>query len=261
MRSDNMSKESSPEERLLRLIKGKKGSDAGDRNNEGRSQDNAEADNNIVPVPVPFGTGEAKSGHTPAVPAIKPARHKTRPAAFTARPRIIIRPIYMAAGLVLVSIPVVLYVIFNLMEPKDEQELENLKRLIASISTAGQHEASQASDNGPVKNVKPPIQDKPEASLNDYQKMINAKPIFTAPVTGMGKAAVQEDPGLIDISKDLRLVGTIPGDIPQAIIEDKKNNQTLFLKEGEMINNIKVKSISTGRVVLVYNEETITLSL
>ena len=64
-----------------------------------------------------------------------------------------------------------------------------------------------------------------------------------------------------DMVSEFRLVGIIPGDEPQAIIEDKKSGQTLFLKKGERLAEVVIKEISEGRVVLGYNEETITLSL
>ena len=53
----------------------------------------------------------------------------------------------------------------------------------------------------------------------------------------------------------------MPGEDPQAIIEDKRTGETLFLKRGEMINDIKIEVIGTGRVTLGYNEDTTTLSL
>ena len=106
-----------------------------------------------------------------------------------------------------------------------------------------------------------PVPDKPAASFEDYQKLINAKSIFAPPVVQTGKAVAQEGPGLNELIKDLRLVGIMPGEMPQAIIEDRKNNQTLFLKEGDMINDIEIKSILAGRVVLARNDETVTLSL
>jgi len=70
-----------------------------------------------------------------------------------------------------------------------------------------------------------------------------------------------EGPSLRDLIKDLSLVGIIPGDRPQVIIEDKRNGQTLFLQVGEMIDMIKIKEIQSGRVVLEIGDETITLSL
>ena len=56
-------------------------------------------------------------------------------------------------------------------------------------------------------------------------------------------------------------MGIVPGDEPQAIIEDKKSGQTFFLKEGEKILNMEIEKISTGKVLLNYDGETITLSL
>ena len=43
---------------------------------------------------------------------------------------------------------------------------------------------------------------------------------------------------------------------PQAIIFNKKENKTLFLGNGAMINEIKVKEIQRGKVILEYEDQT-----
>lgn len=60
---------------------------------------------------------------------------------------------------------------------------------------------------------------------------------------------------LQDLLKDLVLVGISWGKQPQAMIENKKVNQTYFLKAGEVINNLKIESILKNKVILTYEGE------
>ena len=60
---------------------------------------------------------------------------------------------------------------------------------------------------------------------------------------------------LQDLLKDLVLVGISWGKEPQAMIENKKVNQTYFLKAGEVINNLKIESILKNKVILTYEGE------
>jgi len=256
-----MNREISPEERLLHLIKGKKKPDMDAEHAAGEPRDISDLSDIIVPIPVSSGADSIKdkNGHQPSAAGVNFDKSKLK--IFLAKPRININPTYIVIGIILISISAVLYFMFNLAGAKDEQEVENLKKLIASISETRQSDSPGAEDKAPVQDKKPAAQDKAGASFDEYQKLINAKAIFAPPVTDTRKASVPEGPSLNDLTKDLRLVGIMPGDIPQAIIEDKKNNQTLFLKEGETINDIKIKNISTGKVVLARNDETVTLSL
>ena len=256
-----MDKEISPEERLLHLIKVKKMPNMDVEHAAEEPQDIPDLSDNIVPVPVSSGADSIKdkNEHQPFAAGVNSDKSKLK--IFPAKPRININPTYIVIAIILISISAVLYFIFNLAGAKDDQEVENLKKLIASISETGQPDSPGPEEKAPVQDKKPVAQDKTGASFDEYQKLINAKAIFASPVTGMRKASVPEGPSLNDLTKDLKLVGIMPGDIPQAIIEDKKNNQTLFLKEGETINDIKIKNISTGKVVLARNDEIVTLSL
>lgn len=61
--------------------------------------------------------------------------------------------------------------------------------------------------------------------------------------------------------KDLALIGIISGKTPQAIIEDKKESKTYFLKEGELVGEMRVEQISDEKVTLGYEGEQFELVL
>jgi hypothetical protein len=251
-----MNREFSPEERLLHLIKGRKNPED-KKSSEGKSQDSPNLSDNIIPVPVFSDANLIKDKNINTAPGIKENSGKPRFKGFLAKPNISINPVYITIIFAFTLILGALYFIFNFTGTKDQEDVENIKQLIAAISEARPADTPAEQD----KKAVAPVPDKPAASFEDYQKLINTKSIFAPPAVETGKAVTPEGPGLNDLIKDLRLVGVVPGDTPQAIVEDKKNNQTLFLKEGDMINDIEIKSISGGRVVLTRNDETVTLSL
>jgi hypothetical protein len=251
-----MSREFSPEERLLHLIKGRKKSSE-EESSQDKQQDSASLSDNIIPLPISSDSDDTKDKEAPGLSGLKASSGLPKPKGFLAKPSININPVYAIISIIIILISVILYFVFNLASVKDDQEVENIKKLIAAISETKPADTPLGEGSKPVV----PVAGKPAASFDDYQKLIDAKSIFVPPVAGTGKTVMPEGPGLGDLIKDLRLVGIVPGDIPQAIIEDKRNNQTLFLKEGDMINDIEIKSISGGRVVLTRNDETVTLSL
>jgi DNA mismatch repair ATPase MutL len=154
------------------------------------------------------------------------------------------------------------YIIFDVLINKDSKEAEDIRSLIASISDSEKYLVDLPTEE-PVLEADLKKQEKPASSLEDYQRLIGEKAVFSVSAADAQQRspAVLEGMNARDILKEFRLVGVMPGDPPQAIIEDIKNKQTLFVKEGEMIDSIQVKQILTGRVMLGYNEEIITLSL
>jgi hypothetical protein len=60
---------------------------------------------------------------------------------------------------------------------------------------------------------------------------------------------------------NLGLVGIVPGDSPQAIVEDKKNQKTYYLIKGQSINGITVEEIDEDKVTLEYRGKKMTLFL
>jgi len=63
------------------------------------------------------------------------------------------------------------------------------------------------------------------------------------------------------MAKDLRLVGVILDNNPQAIIENKAEGKTYFLHRGEKINDLKIEVITESKAILSYGKERLELSL
>jgi len=91
------------------------------------------------------------------------------------------------------------------------------------------------------------------AYLEDVKKRDIFKP---APRTSGGFASAG---GLKDLVKDLNLSGIFEGEYPEVIIEDKTAKKSYFLKEGQEIRGMKIKSILKDRVILQYGDEEIEL--
>lgn len=274
-----MAKDFSPEERLLHLIKGKRkgplDSEEAERPGTEEKKEISKEDEKIIlsaeekktvsredervaPSEIKKQTEKEKRPPHEGKP---PERVKTK---LSKRPKVTfnVRYLYILSGVALLSL--IAPFIFSILSNKEKQELEGLERLVATVSEEARVE------NPPAKKVETPQEEKmppespeqkPEVSFEEYQKLLLKKSIFAPPATDRKKSPVSEGPTLRELVKDLRLVGIMPGDEPQVIIEDKKSGQTLFLKKGEQIEGIEIKEIQSGRVILGYEEETITLSL
>ena len=55
-------------------------------------------------------------------------------------------------------------------------------------------------------------------------------------------------------AENFKLVGISLGDPPLAMIEDKSNGKTFFVRAGEMLLDLKVQSVSKKTVVLGYQD-------
>jgi len=64
-----------------------------------------------------------------------------------------------------------------------------------------------------------------------------------------------------DMSGNLILVGIIQGDNPQAVIEDKKGQKTYYLSVNQSFNGFTIEEITAGKVILDYGGRKITLVL
>jgi hypothetical protein len=73
----------------------------------------------------------------------------------------------------------------------------------------------------------------------------------------------QEGPAQADEAPagSLGLVGIVPGPSPQAIIEDKKAQKTVYLTKGQSAEDIAVEDIKDGKVFVDYKGKKLTLFL
>lgn len=68
-------------------------------------------------------------------------------------------------------------------------------------------------------------------------------------------------PNLGETLANLNLIGIVSGANPQAIIEEKKTKKTYFLNKGDYIGQFKLGEILPGRVILIYDGQTWELNL
>lgn len=90
-----------------------------------------------------------------------------------------------------------------------------------------------------------------------YVDAVKKRPIFTvAQQEQRAQAAAGQD-----LTKDFVLMGIISGDVPQAVIENKKAQKTYYLNEGQFIDGFQVADIQEGKVILEYNGQKFELYL
>ncbi len=61
------------------------------------------------------------------------------------------------------------------------------------------------------------------------------------------------------LAAKLKLVGILLSPQPRAMVEDLETNETFFLKEGDIVNQLKIKEILSDRIILDYQGETIEM--
>lgn len=97
--------------------------------------------------------------------------------------------------------------------------------------------------------------------LDAYLSDIKNRQIFT--VLSVPQEIEKSAPVVIntDLIKDLSLVGIISGDIPQAVIEDRKMQKTYTVTAGQFFGEFKVEAIGEGKVLINYQEQKFELYL
>ncbi|HBR14546.1 MAG TPA: hypothetical protein DD723_03250 [Candidatus Omnitrophica bacterium] len=58
----------------------------------------------------------------------------------------------------------------------------------------------------------------------------------------------------------LKVVGIVLGDVPEAIVEDLQTHETVFLKRGERLGEALVDEILKDKVIFVYNNQRVELA-
>ena len=64
---------------------------------------------------------------------------------------------------------------------------------------------------------------------------------------------------LKDLAAPLALMGVVEGEPPQAIIQDRKTQQTYFLYEGDTLGEITIRRVRPGVVTLEYDGDEMDL--
>ena len=97
-----------------------------------------------------------------------------------------------------------------------------------------------------------------EKSFSYFESKIGARDIFFSP---WEKPSTPASPDVaMDLARDLKLVGIVMDQNPKAIVEDVKNNQTLFMSKGDKINNAVLKDIQSGKAIFSYNNQDVELT-
>lgn len=93
-----------------------------------------------------------------------------------------------------------------------------------------------------------------------YLEMVQRRDIFMpVMLKGNGPSDAEIQKMLAALTADLKLVGISWGEVPEAIVEDKKANKTYFLKTGDTINTLKVYAIYRDKVTFDANGEKLDL--
>lgn len=101
-------------------------------------------------------------------------------------------------------------------------------------------------DGAAVSPVEPRRLFIPDVQLNSLQEQIRKRNIFTF----LPKPEVTEAAAVNDEIANLKLVGVIWSDNPQAMIEDLAGKGTYLVNQGEKIGELKVKKIFKEKVIL-----------
>lgn len=107
-----------------------------------------------------------------------------------------------------------------------------------------------AESRRPVRNFKmPQSSDGLKRDILSYEEAVSKKSVFlpTTPSTAMMASGANTEANPL---QDIALVGILPGDVPQAILEDKKNQRSYYLSAGQSSNDITVEEIHADRVTV-----------
>ena len=93
-----------------------------------------------------------------------------------------------------------------------------------------------------------------------YEGVLRRRNVFAALKIGRGEGTVAKRPiRLGELAADLSVSGIFFDQNPQAVIQDRGRNKTYFVTEGQYIDDILVKKIERGKVVLTYKGEEMEL--
>lgn len=106
-------------------------------------------------------------------------------------------------------------------------------------------------------------QPKPPPVLSHYADILSRRQMFKlyeAPrptSTGPPKPKVT----LQQLLGGYTFVGIIFGEVPQAIVEEKRSGQSFYLTAGQFLGEIKIEKIERGKITVSYEEERMDISI
>jgi type II secretory pathway component PulC len=86
-----------------------------------------------------------------------------------------------------------------------------------------------------------------------YESSIQSSAVFGL-ATPEGSLTVLKS-SMAELTKDYRLKGVMIVGEPEAIMEDARTQKSIFVKEGDLLGDLKVKEIKEGAVILTYYGE------
>lgn len=226
-----MAEEFSPEEKLLRLIRGdKKQKDKPSPEKAGLSQGPAEPPSTEI---------KSRKGESRTTPLITGEWRYLK---------------FINSGLIIILIGTVVFFIFDLVSSnlKHPALISNRESKISNLELQpGASELQSASGEAKA------------APFSTYAETIGSRELFKPqqPAVRLGTGAGVQTESAHDKLKDLSLIGIIAGEKPQAAIEDKKIQKTYFLYKGQMLNQMRVEEILEDRVILDFEGEKLELTL
>ena len=88
-----------------------------------------------------------------------------------------------------------------------------------------------------------------------YSQKINRRDLFDSFSLSDGAIDISLNPSLGSKFNNLSLVGIVLDEEPQAIIENKTDKKSYFLRKGDFIGDIKIEEILDGKVIVSYAGE------
>lgn len=227
-----MSKDLSPEERLLRLIRSKAPKAI---TNEAPAALPAPVQTQVQPAPKP-----PVSIPAPVQPTVsQPQKLSFDFSRLLRQENLNFALIIILAGLVMFFIPV-----FLKSPESPTAALEG--KIKVQEKTPAQGEGSE------------------RPSFDYYATQAGSRNIF-APVaaeeTKTQAASAEQGPKMEEVKGQLSLLGVIGGASPQVIIEDKRTQKTYFLNKGSTFDDIEVGDIFENKVILTYKGKQFELIL
>lgn len=111
-----------------------------------------------------------------------------------------------------------------------------------------------------AEGVREPMEEPEVKPYSYYSKALAGKNVFE-PLIKEERAPSEPEVPVEELMGNLTLLGIVSGENPQAIIEDKAQNKTFFLREGQSAGGILLKKINGEDVTVIYKGEEFNLTM